>query len=211
VSTVNAARLDRAALCDLLLHLGPDAPTLCTGWTTRDLAAHLVIRERRPDAAAGIALKPLASHGDRVRAATAERPFPDLVAALRTPPAWSFSAIGALDRTLNTLEFFVHLEDVRRAQPGWQPRELSQDHERALWRWVPGSGRLALRRLRVGVHLEAPGYGEAQIGAEPARVRLIGAPGELALFVTGRQRVARVQLTGPAELTAQLRTARLGV
>jgi uncharacterized protein (TIGR03083 family) len=44
------ARAERAALCDLFDEVGPDAPTLCAGWTTRDLAAHLVIRERRADA-----------------------------------------------------------------------------------------------------------------------------------------------------------------
>jgi hypothetical protein len=36
---------ERLELCDLLLELGPDAPTLCEGWTTADLAAHLVLRE----------------------------------------------------------------------------------------------------------------------------------------------------------------------
>jgi uncharacterized protein (TIGR03083 family) len=38
------AQEERNELCDLMLETGPDAPTLCEGWTTRDLAAHLVIR-----------------------------------------------------------------------------------------------------------------------------------------------------------------------
>src|SRR5882762_622635 len=37
--------VERRELCDLFLELGPDAPTLCEGWTTLDLAAHLVLRE----------------------------------------------------------------------------------------------------------------------------------------------------------------------
>ena len=48
------AQLERGRLCDLLLEVGPDAPTLCEGWTAADLAAHLVIRERKPLAAPGI-------------------------------------------------------------------------------------------------------------------------------------------------------------
>src|SRR6476659_7483831 len=42
------ARTERAALADLLDQLGPDEPTLCGDWTTRDLAAHLTVRALRP-------------------------------------------------------------------------------------------------------------------------------------------------------------------
>ena len=35
------ARDERSALVASLRDAGPDAPTLCAGWTTRDLAAHL--------------------------------------------------------------------------------------------------------------------------------------------------------------------------
>jgi uncharacterized protein (TIGR03083 family) len=51
---VSYSRDERLALCTLLDKTGPDAPTLCEGWNTGDLAAHLVLRERRPDAAAGV-------------------------------------------------------------------------------------------------------------------------------------------------------------
>ena len=36
---------ERSNLCDLLDELGPDAATLLTPWTTRDIAAHLYLRE----------------------------------------------------------------------------------------------------------------------------------------------------------------------
>ena len=52
----NVAQTMRRELCDALLTVGPDAPTLCEGWTTRDLATHLIVRETRPDAALGIDL-----------------------------------------------------------------------------------------------------------------------------------------------------------
>ena len=47
---------ERNELADLLDQLGPDAPTLCEGWNTADLAAHLVVRERDPRSAPGILL-----------------------------------------------------------------------------------------------------------------------------------------------------------
>ena len=84
------ARAERAALCDLFLEVGPDAPTLCGGWTTRDLAAHLVVRERRPDAAPGIVSRVLAGHSEKVRIAETERPWPELVERVRSgPPVWN--------------------------------------------------------------------------------------------------------------------------
>ncbi len=36
---------EREELCDLFLELGPEAATLCEGWTSTDLAAHLVLQE----------------------------------------------------------------------------------------------------------------------------------------------------------------------
>ena len=70
------ARAERLALCELFVQVGPDAPTLLGEWTTRDLAAHLVVRERRPDAAAGIVVPILARHAERVRVQERERPWP---------------------------------------------------------------------------------------------------------------------------------------
>lgn len=205
------ARSEREALADLFLALGPDAPTIDDGWLTRDLAAHLVLRERRPDAAGGILLRPLRGYAERVRLALAARPFPELVEMVRYPPWWSPVSNPVTDGLANSVEFFVHHEDVRRAQPGWRPRVLPAGHQAALWRRVVPFARLALRRFRGAVLLQAPGVGEATAGAGGDRVRLVGEPGELLLFVTGRQRVARVQVEGPAPVADRLRAARLGI
>ena len=205
------ARLERAALCDLFLDLGPDQPTLCEGWTTRDLAAHLVTRDRRPDAAVGILIKPLSGYTERIRSATARLPFEDLVAAVRRPPFWTLAAVGPLDRATNTVEFFVHHEDARRGQPDWQPRQLDGPTTRALWHAVRGLARLNLRRFGGRVELAAPGQGEASVGTGDPTVRLTGHPGELVLFLSGRQGAARVELTGPEALTEKLRRAKLGL
>ena len=81
------AAVERASLCDLFLEVGPDAPTLCGDWTTRDLAAHLVVRERRPDAAAGIVCRSVAGYSEKVRVAETERPWTELVERVRSGPA----------------------------------------------------------------------------------------------------------------------------
>jgi len=124
---VGYSRQERLALCALLEDTGPDAPTLCAGWTTGDLAAHLVLRERRPDAAAGVLGGPLAWHTARVQRRIRERnTFSDLIQSIRTgPPRLSPMALPGMDERANTVEYFVHHEDVRRAVPGWEPRDLT--------------------------------------------------------------------------------------
>ncbi len=205
------ARSERHALADLLTELGPDAPTMCTGWTTRDLAAHLVTRERRPDAAVGIMIRPLSGWTDRVRGRHAARRYADLVDDVRNPPWWSMSAVPAIDAAVNTAEFFIHHEDVRRARPDWAPRDLRPELDAVLWRQVARLARLGLRRVRADLVLAAPGHGEVRAGAGGPEVRLTGPPGELAIFISGRQHAALVDLAGPAELTERLRHTRLGI
>ena len=56
----------RTNLAAVLEAAGPDRPTLCEGWRTSDLLAHLLLRETRPDVAAGIVLPPLASRTERL-------------------------------------------------------------------------------------------------------------------------------------------------
>ncbi len=205
------ARRERAALADLLLATGPDAPTLCAGWTTRDLAAHLVVRDRRPDAMAGILVPPLAGHGEHVRKQTARRPYEQVVGEVRNPPWWSPVSNPLVHETANTLEYFIHHEDVRRGVPGWTPRALSTGEQKALWKAVRVTARIGLRRLGVPVLLRSAGFGELTVGGDDPSATLIGEPGELVMFVAGRQRAANVTIEAPAETAQRLRTARLGM
>jgi uncharacterized protein (TIGR03085 family) len=191
-SSDSLARSERNALCDLLLEVGPDAPTLCGGWATRDLAAHLFVRENRPDAAMGIWLAPLSGWTDRVMGKTAGGDFPALVASIRSgPPRWSPMSIESLDADTNTIEYFVHHEDVRRAAPGWEPRLLDAEAAAALWsRLVRGKGVL-LRASPVGVvarPTDGPAAGTAVTlkGGEPP-VTLSGPVGEIVLAAYGRR------------------------
>lgn len=205
------AQRERQQLADLFLKTGPDAPTLCEGWTTRDLAAHLVVRERRPDGVATRLVPAMAGHADRVRRAMAVRPYADVVEKVRNPPWWSLMSNPLTDELFNGLEFFIHHEDVRRGRPGWEPRQLDPGQQAALWRGVSFTAKLGLRRLHIPVLVRAPGFGEVTVGEGTPQATLTGEPGELALFVSGRQRAARVDVDGPPEAAERLRTAALGM
>jgi uncharacterized protein (TIGR03085 family) len=205
------ARQERRELADLLSASGPDAPTLCTGWTTRDLAAHLVVRERRPDASAGQMIPPLAGHGEHVRMQLAAQPYEEVVRQVRTPPWWSPVSNRLTDEMFNGLEFFIHHEDVRRGRPGWKPRELSPSYEEALRKRVRSTARLSARKFPATIVVHSPGLATFEVGAGGERVEVSGAPGELLIFFTGRQRVADVEVSGPDGLAERLKGARLGL
>src|SRR5262249_53087188 len=163
--TMRYARDERLALCALLDSAGPREPTLCEGWDTRDLAAHLVLREHRPDAGAGLLGGPLAGYTRRVQRKLAERtPYPRLVEAIRSgPPRLSVFWLPGMDERINLVEYFVHHEDVRRAQPGWEPRELGPGLADVLWQRL-GMVRFLLRKAPVGVELARDDGPESERG-----------------------------------------------
>jgi uncharacterized protein (TIGR03085 family) len=202
------APAERAALADLLAAMGPDAPTLCEGWTTRDLAAHLVVRGSRADVAGGILIPALAPSLRRVQAKVATRPWETLLAQVRRrPPLF----VGPFDELANRTEYYVHHEDIRRAQPGWAPRSLAAGQSAALWSSVRSRSRLVLRRTPARVDVSAPGHGSLTAGRGGPAVSLTGEPQELLLFLFGRQAHALVSLDGPAAVVDRMRGARYGI
>ena len=209
-----AAR-ERQALAELLATVGPDAPTLCTGWRTSDLVAHLVLRESRPDAAVGILAKPLAGWTKKVQDGSRDRtPYPELVERFRAgPPAWSPTRLESVDAAANTIEFFVHLEDVRRAAPGWKPRELEPELDDEIWRRLRSGVKLLFRRMPVGVTLVRAPQQQTVVAkaATPQMVTVTGTAGELTMFCYGRKDSARVELHGDAAAIDRLRLTPLGV
>jgi uncharacterized protein (TIGR03085 family) len=194
--------------------VGPDQPTLCDGWQTADLAAHLVLRERRPDASVGIIGGPLARYTRRVQARIAERtPYPKLIELIRTgPPRLSPLGVPGADERINVVEFFVHHEDVRRGQPDWQPRELDPGLSEVLWRRI-GVAKLLLRKAPVGVELvredAAQAGGRVRITAKARTpvVTVTGTPAELTMWVMGRTGAAQVRLDGNDADIAALRAS----
>jgi uncharacterized protein (TIGR03085 family) len=206
------AQYERNALADLLDEVGPDAPTLCEGWTTRDLAAHLVSREHRPDAAMGLALKPLAGHTESVRLSYAHRTYGELVQQVRNgAPLWSAFRWPGVDRLVNTTEYFIHHEDVRRAVPGWETRELPAKVADGLWEAVKGRAKLSFHGTTFGVTLARPdGASILATSGDPMAV-LTGEPAELLLYLFGRRDHARVDLSGAPEALDQLAGTALDV
>jgi uncharacterized protein (TIGR03085 family) len=196
VAGMKLAHDERLALVVTMAEFGPDAPTLCGEWTVRDLAAHLVLRERRPDAAAGIMVSALSGYTERVQASIARGSFEDLLEQIRTgPPVWSL--MRPFDEQLNLAEMFVHHEDVRRGGPDWEPRILDPAWAGPLWAVARRMGRRAYRLASCSVVLERPDGRRATVrSAGGETVVLRGDPAELALHAFGRDAV-RLEATGP--------------
>lgn len=203
------ARAERNRFCDLALATGPDAPTLCGDWTVRELVAHLVVREHSP-LAAGIVVPQLASVTERETERVAKKPFERLVSRVRKP--LSPMALPGVDSVLNTAEYFVHHEDIRRAADSWEPRDLSAAEQDALWRIVRVSGRGLIRPAGVPVVARRADTGDEttlKAGSDP--VEVTGLPSELVLFVYGRSQTHGLRFGGPADRVSKLRKASLGI
>ncbi|MCN9239746.1 TIGR03085 family metal-binding protein [Streptomyces sp. RY43-2] len=197
------AKRERLLLADLLESTGPDARTLCEGWTTRDLAAHVVVRERRPDAAGGVLVKPLAARLERVMAEFAAKPYEELIQLIRTgPPRFSPFALKQIDELANSVEFYVHTEDVRRAQPDWTPRPLDPVFQDALWARLERMARLTGRGAPTGLVLRRPDGRTVVAHRGTPVVTVTGEPSELLMFAFGRQRAADVELEGDKDAVA---------
>jgi len=207
------SRDERRALCTLLNEKGPKAPTLCEGWATLDLAAHLVLRERRPDAGAGMLGGPLARYTAHVQHRLAERvPYQRLVEMVRNgPPKLSVFGLPGVDDRANLVEYFVHHEDVRRGAPGWAPRDLDPGLTEALWERL-GMTRFILRKAPVGIEFARDDL-DGDDGASRHRmsvktgtpvVTVVGPPSELVMWALGRTTAAQVRLDGADQALAAL-------
>jgi uncharacterized protein (TIGR03085 family) len=216
--SVNVAELpfdaiEREQLCDLLDELGPQAPTLLDPWTTYDLAAHLVLREHDYLAAPGLVVPGAwGRFAERRRLALKETRFTDLVAMIRSGPPPGFFRIGWVRRLPNLNEFYVHHEDVRRAN-GFGPRTNPPAEDAALFRNVARAPWFLSRRLR-GAGLELVWAGTDKVirarRGQPTS-RLCGLPGDLLLFLFGRRDAADVEIIGTSEAIEAVRLTPFGM
>ncbi|HET6626907.1 MAG TPA: TIGR03085 family metal-binding protein [Nocardioidaceae bacterium] len=206
------SQTERADLCDLALVLGEDQPTLCEGWTIKDLVVHLLVREGSP-ASVGISISRLAGLTDLASRRLAARDFTVLVERLRGgPPRYSPLRIGPVERLVNSIELFVHHEDIRRAQPDWSPRDLSPGAQNLLWKQLRLGAKRLVRDAKVGMVLERSDTDErAVLKASGSSVVVRGLPGELVLYVFGRRQQAEVEVLGSAADLAALDASDLGV
>lgn len=186
---MTAAQRERRALVETMRSVGPDAPTLCGDWTTRDLAAHLVVREGRLDATAGVAIPFLAGYTEKVqRQVTESTEWDELLDKVASGPPL-YSPFKLVDAVANMGEMFIHHEDVRRAQSGWEPRQLDDATANALGRGLSVMARLTLAKAPARVSLCTPdGKTLATVGNGP-ELTVTGEPPEILLFISGRDEV----------------------
>ncbi|WP_237223104.1 TIGR03085 family metal-binding protein [Rothia nasimurium] len=203
---------ERTALLDALAAAGPSAPTLCEGWETRHLATHLLVRESKPLIAAGMPGGPLAARTERYTKQladelTGQRRYEKALRDFEALPGYLHmrTRFPGLDEAMNLIEYFVHTEDVRRAsltdgeQPA--PRELAEGVQEKMWKVLRARARMmAGKKYPQGLVLEAPGYSPAvhTVIAPPAgqvATVLTGEPGELVLYMFGREAAARVEVS----------------
>jgi uncharacterized protein (TIGR03085 family) len=217
---------ERHALAETLRLAGPEAPTLCGEWTTAQLAAHLVLRERSIVELAGrLPVERLRRHAERaVDDLAARGDYEGLVAAVDRGPSWTDArlpvptalvwSVPPVREAANLLEYLVHHEDVRRAAPGWTPRPLAVAEQRAVWRRLPVAARLTLRKVSVGLVLAWPSHGEIRTRRAKQGgpvVTVTGDPVELALFTFGRIDVAQVGYDGGPDDIARVRGADISI
>ncbi|SEB37901.1 TIGR03085 family protein [Corynebacterium coyleae] len=196
------AQRERSRLAELFLEVGPDAPTLNEGWNTFDLAAHLLIRESKPLALPGMFVDALSGMTEKETSKVKARPYTEVVNEWAAgPPVW----IKPFDAAMNTAEHFIHHEDVRRGGGEVRPRDFSRTVNAQLLALAKRFGAMTLRKAQAPVILTPPDLppvtlgdkaGVAQRGDDVVRVS--GAPGELLLWVSGRN-AAEIELTGALE------------
>jgi uncharacterized protein (TIGR03085 family) len=207
----------REVLAETLLAAGPGSPTLCAGWKTEDLAAHLFLREHRPAAALGIALKPLAKVADRaIRKLAGDSRTPEAYAGLvraflAGPPRLSLLQLKAVDRAANLIEYFVHTEDVRRASTRWAPRALDEAYSEALWDELVKRAAFLYRGVDLGIILVRPDGPRHVAKRAPVSVAIVGEPGELLMHAHGRTQHALVTYEGQPDAVALLESAEIGL
>ncbi len=171
---MTVAQQERAALVTTMRGVGPEQPTLCGEWTTRDLAAHLVIRERRLDAAPGILVPKFAGYTERVQnQVAAENDWNVLLDQIASGPPL-LSPFKLLDPFVNVAEMFIHHEDVRRAATGWEPRELDGETTSSLARQVSLMSRMTMKKTppaRVSLKTPPDGTTLTTVGSGARRHR----------------------------------------
>ena len=139
--------------------------------------------------------------------------YDELVDSLRSGAPWySPFALPPVREAVDLLEYIVHHEDVRRVDPGVEPRAIPVARQRAVWQRLRVFSVSTMRAAPVGAKFVWPGNGA--FTAHHSRgetVTVTGEPVELALVAFGRQRVAHVEYEGSPDAVAALTGARIGI
>lgn len=191
----NLARIERLRLVAAARRAGEDAPTLCEGWTTRDLATHLVIRERHPPAALGIFLSRFEGKRKAKEDEYAKMPYSQLLGLVAAPPRWSPGSLPGVESVLNTTEYLVHHEDIRRAAIEWYPRRLSPAENQTIWSHCRVTLLAFAAKADGPLEIVSPGFGSRRAGKKSGTpMTITGEPMELLLYLMGREEHALVDV-----------------
>ncbi len=124
----------------------------------------------------------------RMKRAKERYSFTEVVDKVRNgPPRISIYAFPKFGHQLNTTEYFVHHEDVRRAQPTYDVRALPAEQEEGLWKSIRLGAKTLIRKAPSGVVLRLPD-GRTSVAKRPTElgsVTVTGDPAELVLFCIG--------------------------
>ncbi|CAM3027206.1 TIGR03085 family metal-binding protein [Williamsia muralis] len=203
------ARDERAALVSTLRSVGPDAPTLCEGWTTRDLTAHMIVREYRLDAMPGILVPAFAGRTQTAQDQAAHDDWDAMLAKFAAGPPL-YSPLKLVDRFANVTEMFVHHEDVRRAGGPWQPRDLDPATEKAIRVPLKAMGKRAIAKSPATVEMITTDGQKVATGGRGPQVTVTGDPLELLMFAFGRHETL-VEYAGDADAVAAVKSAKRGL
>lgn len=199
---------ERAEMVRVLRESDPSAPTLCEGWEARHLLAHLLLRESSVSYAAGVVGGPLGARTDRLTDELAEKladraEYDAALAQFASLPGHlkMRSRKPAADAAMNTIEYFVHCEDVVRADSAREPRVERREVQERIWADLIKRARTMVGKdYKDGLVLEAPGYSPVAVtvvappAGQVAKV-LSGEPGELLLYLFGREEAAQVKVS----------------
>lgn len=205
------AKRERFAIAQTLRNLGPNAPTLCDGWTSFDLLVHLVSRENRPDAALGILIPAFSQYSKKIADEMKQRGFETLVQEFENgPKQFSPFAIPGIDTLANSFEFLVHHEDLLRAQQNYVARVFGDIDKKMLWKRFTQSGRIFLRKAKVGIIAKSD-QGIFTIKSGNSCVTMEGDVVDLILYSFGRKSVAKIKFEGDEESIRILKDTKFGL
>jgi uncharacterized protein (TIGR03085 family) len=151
---------------------------------------------------------PLASWTEKVQNDAASQPFDKLVGLVRSgPPIWSHFRVPFIDGQMNTIEFYIHHEDVRRRGEGWSTRTLDPKLSSFLWDRIKLSGRLYFNDVKGGVTLVRIDGPDGEVEEHRAKsgnpmITITGTAGEIVLLAYGRRQTEAVVEGSPEAVTA---------
>lgn len=185
-----------AQFCDALAAVAPTAPTLCEGWDAHDLAVHVWVLKHDPLSWPGIAVTAFARLTQQRAEHFKQRwSYEILIGKLRqeTGAMASLPFDGRQGHRHALGEFYIHTEDVRRANNYPRSTQTSETED-ALWLRTREAGKELWPRGRAAVLVEAPGRESFTIGRGPAAARVVGLPSEALLWIYGREGVADIEV-----------------